>query len=107
MELLSRKSFVVLNDGSEETEGSEEEKSKEQEFCESMTDVLVPLVGAVSRVVDYYVSHNAGTWKRALKVSSSVNMLPAWVPQQHRLALKPIMKRAKAVRPEIRRARAR
>lgn len=59
MELLSRKSFVVLNDGSEEPEGSEEEKSKEQEFCESMTDVLVPLVGAVSRVVDYYVSHNA------------------------------------------------
>ena len=61
MELLSKKSFVVLNDGSEETEGSEEEKSKEQEFCESMTDVLVPLVGAVSRVVDYYVSHNANT----------------------------------------------
>ena len=61
MELLSKKSFVVLNDGSEEAEGSEEEKSKEQEFCESMTDVLVPLVGAVSRVVDYYVSHNANT----------------------------------------------
>lgn len=146
MELLSRKSFVVLNDGSEETEGSEEEKSKEQEFCESMTDVLVPLVGAVSRVVDYYVSHNANTpiekilltglganmkgihrllaqqldypieilrqaegWnlEKSFEGSSSVNMLPAWVPQQHRLALKPIMKRAKAVRPEIRRVRAR
>lgn len=61
LELLSKKSFVVLNDGSQEAEGSEEEKSKEQEFCESMTDVLVPLVGAVSRVVDYYVSHNANT----------------------------------------------
>ena len=61
LELLSKKSFVVLNDGSEPAEGSEEEKTREQEFCESMTDALVPLIGAVSRVVDYYVSHNANT----------------------------------------------
>ncbi len=61
MELLSKKSFVVLNDGFEVPEGSEEEGSREQEFCESMTDVLAPLIGAVSRVVDYYVSHNANT----------------------------------------------
>ena len=61
MELLSKKSFVVLNDGFEVPEGSEEERSREQEFCESMTDVLAPLIGAVSRVVDYYVSHNANT----------------------------------------------
>lgn len=61
MELLSKKSFVVLNDGFEAPEGSEEERPREQEFCESMTDVLAPLIGAVSRVVDYYVSHNANT----------------------------------------------
>lgn len=61
LELLSGKSFVALNDGAGETEGSEEVNAQEQQFCESMTDVLAPLVGAVSRVVDYYVSHNANT----------------------------------------------
>lgn len=63
MELLSKKAFV---NGAEEnaappSEAGEGEtpRSKEEEFCDSMTDVLQPLVGAVARVVDYYVSHNA------------------------------------------------
>ncbi len=59
LELLSKKSFVVLNETTQESEGSEEEKSREQEFCEAMTDALTPLIGAVTRVVDYYVSHNS------------------------------------------------
>lgn len=61
LELLSGKSFVMLNDEAGEMKGSGEENTQEQQFRESMTDVLVPLVGAVSRVVDYYVSHNANT----------------------------------------------
>lgn len=59
MELLSEKSFVMLDDGTSQEE--QDDRSEEEAFSEMMTDALSSLIGAVSRVVDYYVSHNANT----------------------------------------------
>lgn len=62
MELLSQNAFVnAAEDNTAMPSGAGEEgaaRSPEDEFRDSMTDVLQPLIGAVARVVDYYVSHN-------------------------------------------------
>lgn len=47
-----------LDDPPEEELG---EKTAEERAKQTVTDALLPLTGGIARVIDYYVSHNAGT----------------------------------------------
>lgn len=50
-----------ISDESRESAKAATEKTPQQRAVEEVTRSLMPLIGSIARVVDYYVSHNANT----------------------------------------------
>lgn len=69
LQVMAKNDCVLITNGAEDEvdyldDPPEEElgeKTAEERAKQAVTDALLPLTGGIARVIDYYVSHNAGT----------------------------------------------